>query len=469
MTQLHSALPLAALLACLGFPSCGAPEQGTSQRLPALAQTPLPDSAGAPEEGLSQAELERLAAEISPQVAAIRGLEFKRPVQVKVADKESVAAYARERMDAMDSPAERQAAERLAKLLGLLPVEVDLESLLIDFLNEQAGGFYDPGRDTFYLLEGISADLARSIISHEFVHALEDQHYDLGEILESRREDSDRASAAHAVLEGSALSVQNAWMAKHMTMAQMLAVAKQAQEQSADLFAAPLAVWKPMLCSYYQGLAFLQQKEKPSEALMLPLNVGFINAVMAQLPRSTEQVLHPDKYWSKRQVDEPRQVEYVFKPATALETRSGEKVEFELLYQDVQGEAAVALLFDRDRQRSEKELAANLAGVEFTNSVASGWDGDRVALFKTAAGQHCVHWTSVWDTPEEAEEFERAGRALLPDFEAAALAMGGQEPRARLSRAGFQVTLTLATSPSAEPLRWEELLEVRVGEEAPVE
>jgi hypothetical protein len=410
-----------------------------------------------------------MAAEISAQVAELRGLEFKRPVTVKIADGATVATYARERMDAMQSPEQRQAAERVAKLLGLLPAEVDLEALLVDFLNSQAGGFYDPGRDTFYLLEGISADLARSIISHEFVHALEDQHFDLGSILTSRRENSDRASAAHAVLEGSALLIQNNWMSKHLTRAQMLTIAQQAGEQSREMFAAPLAVWKPMLCSYYQGLAFLQKEAEPGDALMLPLNLDNINAAFARLPESTEQVLHPDKYWVAEKQDPPQEVVLELQPSAAIALENGQSAAFRLLYQDVQGEAATALLFDLDRKRSQAELERNLIGLDYTNPAASGWDGDRLALFETEPGEHFLFWVSVWDRAQDAGEFEAALEALLPEILIAAKDAGSQDPRAHLTRSQSQVILTLATSPKALPQRVSDLLTVLVNSPDPAD
>lgn len=413
--------------------------------------------------GLDQAGLEALAAEIAPQVAKLRGLEFLRPVAVKVADRESVARYTRERMDAMDSPAERQAAERLAKLLGLLPPDFELERFLVEFLNQQAGGFYDPGRDTFYLLEGLDRALASSVVAHEFVHALEDQHYDLGALLEARRDDSDRAAAVHALLEGSALSIGNLWMSEHLGPAQLLAVAKASQAQSAGLFEAPLPVWKPMLGSYFQGLAFLRRIESPQQALLKPLSLADLNAAFARPPESTEQVLHPDKYWREAASDRPTAVDCVPRGGAPVETQAGPAAEFRWLFEDTQGEAAIALLFDPDAKRPPKELERLQTRLGFSNRIAAGWAGDRHVLFETGLRENYLHWTSVWDSPADAEEFRAAMAEQAPRFAAAGRALGASDPGSAVALEGLRVTFELWTSPAARPRDPAALLEVRVG------
>jgi hypothetical protein len=44
--------------------------------------------------------------------------------------------------------------------------------------------------------------------------------------------------------------------------------------------------------------------------------------------------------------------------------------------------------------------------IQYTNDAASGWGGDSVALLTKGEG-HLLHLVTVWDSEEEAEEFER--------------------------------------------------------------
>lgn len=65
------------------------------------------------------------------------------------------------------------------RLLGLVPPDLDVVKTLLDVLEEQAGGFYDPGTKSFYLLDDMPKEATALLAAHEMTHALEDQRYDL--------------------------------------------------------------------------------------------------------------------------------------------------------------------------------------------------------------------------------------------------------------------------------------------------
>ena len=90
------------------------------------------------------------------------------------------------------------------RLLGLWPAEVDILDVLLEAMEEQAGGFYDPRQRSFYLLDDMPAAAAGMLIAHELTHALEDQYFDLDGRLRESLGDDDRALALSAVHEGSA-------------------------------------------------------------------------------------------------------------------------------------------------------------------------------------------------------------------------------------------------------------------------
>jgi hypothetical protein len=132
-----------------------------------------------------------------------------------------------------------------------------------------------------------------------------------------------------------------------------------------------------------------------------------VNALLAHPPRSTEQILHPEKYFRK--------------PEYPLAIRVGAVAPFlsegwELTEETTLGELIVEILFERfvDTTRAR--------------AVAAGWDGDRmIALTKGA--EIGVVWMTSWDTENDAVEFEKAyrevlsrkhGRAAKPEAAAAA-------------------------------------------------
>ena len=81
-------------------------------------QTPEPED---PKPGMTQAELDRLIAEISEDVADLRELDWKFPVKASLANRETVRKYLYERLVVMTTPEELARFEFAVQLIGLLP------------------------------------------------------------------------------------------------------------------------------------------------------------------------------------------------------------------------------------------------------------------------------------------------------------------------------------------------------------
>ena len=85
-------------------------------------------------DALAQKELEALRDAIVGDVEDLRGLDFTGPVAVRVTTKEQFVEYVREREDRFQPAAERKASETVAKLLGLVPADMDLEETMLGFM-----------------------------------------------------------------------------------------------------------------------------------------------------------------------------------------------------------------------------------------------------------------------------------------------------------------------------------------------
>lgn len=359
---------------------------------------------GARQEAAALAELEALAREIEGEVAALRGRAFKRAVPVEIADVDAFEAYAAVRMESVGDQRQRDAQELIAKLLGLVPVDMDLWAESLALIGGQVGGYYDPDRDTFSIMEGVSGPLARSILAHELVHALDDQHFEIGAGLEARAEDTDRLAAYHAVVEGSAMVIQGAWTIQHIGEFSAEDLEAMSDVTPQELFDAPAYVWLPVLFSYFRGQAFLQQTESLMAAQTRGIVIAQLDAAFEDPPRSTEQILHPAKYWDPERADEPVAVSVaVADPASGWQPVEGV----------VLGELGLFLVADGDTIE-----APNLAnpmsvfGVEFTSDAARGWEGDRAQLFERGA-QRLLLLATAWESEADRDEFARAveGRA----------------------------------------------------------
>jgi hypothetical protein len=346
----------------------------------------------------SQAELERVSDKIKGQIEALRGQEFKHAVRVELQDKDGLIAYMKKRQDEFEPEAQRVATEELAKLLGLVPADLDLQSKLRSVIEAQVGGFYDPAADAFYLMESFTGDLAQIILAHELTHALDDQWYDLDGGIEELAGSTDALEAFRAVIEGSATYAMQAWMLKHGLELDRRALLESQDLTTGGLDDAPAFIWKPLIAAYMQGLAFLMKGDR--------LDVeGYLEQAFENPPRSMEQVLHPDKYWVEEERDEPRAVRF---DVGALPEG------WEELHQDTLGELYMALMTAPAKERGGLDASNPMAllAMKYTNDAATGWDGDRVVLLGKGAAR-AARLVSVWDTPEDAQEFAAALQATF--------------------------------------------------------
>jgi hypothetical protein len=78
-------------------------------------------------------------------------------VPVKVVDDAKARAYALARFKRMTPDAKIAADTKAYQLLGLVPPGTDILATMLDVLEEQAGGFYDPQTKSFYLLDDMRA------------------------------------------------------------------------------------------------------------------------------------------------------------------------------------------------------------------------------------------------------------------------------------------------------------------------
>jgi hypothetical protein len=418
----------------------------SSQDSPQTAGDSAPGDGAVEEQGSSSAsgstaaepvDWAALGADILEEVSAIRGLDVLGDVPIELADAQAARTYTMERLFSLSSEEELQAQARVAKLLGLLEPQIDLLELVVTFVQDQAGGFYDPVRKQIFVLPGFSGALARAVLAHELTHALDDQRYNLQASMEDRSEDADALAAFHAVMEGSAMLVQEQWSRDELSMEELLEVARESAEQSAELFEAPAFLWRPLLCSYWQGTAFLKRAPNSQKAMTRKADPIDVARAFADPPQSTEQILHPEKYWDESQVDVPTRVRLEPVPDSG----------WEFVHADGLGELGLAELF---LDGGAPPIGALLT-IRFVHPATEGWDGDRFALFEREGAEYLAGWI-VFDSAAEAEEFEAAFDAQpRASIERAARRWGDETGGVRVIRDGARVSLEVYSSNSALP------------------
>jgi hypothetical protein len=166
--------------------------------------------------------------------------------------------------------------------------------------------------------------------------------------------------------------------------------------------AAPPVVRVALLAPYILGEAFLSSGDTAAAAPP-EIDAAAIDRAFRDPPLSTEQILHPEKYWEESSRDVPRAL-----PEVDLGAALGG--EWRQRGSGVLGEVLVALLTGSE--------GPELDGIEltspesWTNPGAMGWGNDRWELW-TDGERSLTVLVTRWDTEEEAAGFVSALR--LPE------------------------------------------------------
>jgi hypothetical protein len=327
-------------------------------------------------------------AEAVPMIEKAVGLKYKTPPKVETRSKEQVREFLTKQFT--DSVAARDLAgqEAAYKRLGMIPDTLKLQAFLTSLLEEQIVGYYDPHTKVLYVVDGAPKDMAAITITHELVHALQDQYISLDSV-QRLRDDNDRLSAAQSVFEGQAVYEQISVMLGGTNIAinlpggwdRIREMIRETQASMPIFAAAPKVIQETLIFPYLSGAEFYRnyKERKPG------------SIIYKDMPVSTEQIIHPATFFVTR--DNPTRV-------TLGTLSNATKV-----YDNDLGEFETRLfLFQQLNDQNEAVRGA------------TGWDGDRYAVVNTPQGQGIV-WLTVWDSPVEAGEFFHiAGQAVEARF-----------------------------------------------------
>lgn len=367
-----AAFLLIALAAC-------APRAEPPQAATGAPRSPEPPpSAEAPEAEAADAgsEDQALLTETLARVARVRELEARRTVKGKRLNREQLRAWLEHEL-AEEAPPELVEGNRdLMFALDLVTERFDLRRTITQLYSSQVAGLYDPRADQMILASDLGDEELKVTLYHELVHALQDQHYDLDQAHHWRPEETDAQAALQALAEGDAtaamLQVASGGRPLAETQLAEKALSMQAMllQASPELGEVPGVLIRGMVAPYVDGLAFVRfLRERGGWAA--------VDRAWRERPVSTEQVLHPEKYLAHEAVAPvaPIAVPPGFGKAT---------------YRDVMGEQGLRLLFEEWTSVTEAAQAA------------SGWGGDRLALFADGS-RRMLRWHLVFDDPVQAE------------------------------------------------------------------
>ena len=314
-----------------------------------------------------EAALVRTIDSLLPSVERTVGLSFKRHPRARMVDRAEAAEFIQRNLATQLGGGRAQHLAAAYKLLGLLPDSLDLARLLGDVLAEQVAGYYDPKSGTFYGVRGAGRVGYVLTVSHELVHALQDDYLPLDSIQDAT-DDADRLLAAQSMLEGQATLAMMRMNPEIGDRAltpefweQIREGLKGQQQQMPALTAAPRLVREALTFPYFSGAEYMRWWVTHHPAEVQPYD--------AAMPISSEEILAPERV---AKGDRPLRVTFV--GATGAS------------YSDGLGAAETRLLIAEARGQEA-----------FVDPAVLGWGGDRFELYGTPAGDALV-WIAVFDS-----------------------------------------------------------------------
>jgi len=331
-------------------------------------------------------------------LSKITGLQPLKKVQKDTITREGVRKFLEEKLKEEVKPEQIRVEELTLKRFGLLPKEFDLKGATVDLITEQAAAFYDFRTKKLYLLEGDDVKMPgggedsgkaaqKMIVVHELAHALADQHFDLGKFIKKSRSD-DASTARMAVMEGQAtwlmMESMVAGLGQSMrtmpSMADLMgASASQAMAAQYPVLAkAPLYMRTSLIFPYNQGLKF-------QHAVVQKSGTAGFTQVFRQPPVSTQQILHPEKYFAHT---EPLKV-------ALPETPKGWKI----VSEGTAGELEHSVLLEQYQSKSAAE------------AISPSWRGGTLALLEPKAKgsvKNALLYASEWEDAASAGKMFKA-------------------------------------------------------------
>ncbi|MGE3854720.1 MAG: hypothetical protein AB7K09_23515 [Planctomycetota bacterium] len=365
-----------------------------------------------------------MADRIAPEVAKMRGLEWKWDFNRGVHTKSQVLAMLSRNRDSEMAFRERQSA--LLIKLGVIPPGFNLYDETLKLYGGSVAGFYDsrfkelnlvikpvvhPSQKTEEMMMRLSMGVTQEecVMAHELTHALDDQYYDLLNVVDQNQVSGDQMLARTALIEGSAVSVQYDYLyhRRHLRSYENTDIIGILETLPTDM---PESRLPPMLVRqamwpYTVGnrLVFAARKRDGG-------GWGTVNRMFDDIPASTEQVLHPEKYLDNTR-DNP--VFIALPEPDEMAMLLGED-EWDVLDCDVMGEFRLWCYFEDMLTKMKLENAREVAV-----RTAAGWDGDTMQALRRKdadgkpTGTVAIVWASTWDSATDAEEFFALMREIL--------------------------------------------------------
>lgn len=195
---------------------------------------------------------------IGSRVSIFRGIFALKPVERDFIKRDKYIADLR--IELKEDHEHIYLFQQLLVALGLLSETDDLLELMIGLQGEDVIGFFDTQDERLYIVDDGSAfgPYQHMIYAHEFVHALQQDRFDIRAISESLKHNSDRSRAFHALVEGDATFSHTIYVFQHIDQDQRDTIVEAIQARPREVFdSAPYLLQRTTNFPYVEGASFV--------------------------------------------------------------------------------------------------------------------------------------------------------------------------------------------------------------------
>ena len=343
--------------------------------------------------GISPALREQMD-QIEAQTSDLRALALQTEIPRRFPTRDQLVDYL---VDLFNEELPPEVAERETLFyvaFDFLPPGTDLRGIYLDLYSQQVAGFYDSEAKTMnvILISGEQPEDELPLIeeltySHEFVHTLQDQHFDLEGMLTSLESDPDNTDGSLALLsliEGDATLAMSQYTYQRVqdnpgaALVQILSEGAEAGALEIPEGTPPI-ITAELLFPYQAGMDFVS-------TLYNRGGWSRVNDAFTNPPQSSEHIYHPQTY-----LDGEAPLDVTLAPAGDL---PGEN--WNLVFERTLGEFYL-----------RQYLGTQISDRREVARAGTGWGGDRYRLYRHAeTGDLAWVMRLAWDTPEDAAEFD---------------------------------------------------------------
>ena len=358
---------------------------------------------------------------VEANTAKMRGLKAKRAVPEHFISSDQMAYNMTQ--ETLSSYSHDQAVEEAKRLYLLLMIDdpsIDFRQMEIDFSGQAVLGYYDHRTKELFVRSDDStlSPASQETLAHEFVHNLQDQYHDLSKFF-SNDADSDQQMALRALVEGDATISGLFYASKYMSKGDFNSIFDGQDMAPPVPGRAPVYLQEGWQFPYTLGSRFVV-------SLGEPYSFKGVEAAFANPPKSTEQIMHPEKFLGPHR-DDPLPVE--IPPLTDTLGAGWTFKETNTL-----GEFDLSVML-RENYMEKPEAAA-------------GWGGARYALYENGDNS-LVYMGSRWDTPKDAVEFRSALEQSFKLFQQHGTMWNDSRRVFSVAKSGDQIVFVCGTDTAA--------------------